>query len=622
MRIQSLLGMVFVFCCILPRAGAQPSATKTSSEVYGNRPNMQLKAAAPSQAVEPTAGIARVSDTSGPSIHIAVMGQVRKPGVFEFQDGIPDLEELVTLAGGLTRFAAREFYVLSKSRPLTELEPSRHLHFPFEHGDVLLVETPARYYERLGQPSPDDITLADIHPVTQLVLLDVIDRPVIFKLPSSQARLTGLLTLLNQTANAAAGVRVLEPPHASRIPSSAKFAPGLLPSGSVLVFSPTAVDRRALPELPAAHRVPRVEQILPAAHETLAAPLRSRDGNVIVNPPSQPKLGESGSASPTEFVPLAPINRSLEGTAPGVKNQLARELAQDTTANANDALPDAFGAPPVPEEKISLLTSRQRGYVLVFLGLVTLCGAVLWIRRRGTGESRPRGLVAVGSAAHAAPSLSPLPARPVVARRPLHGLGDKTPVANDPPAPKPETPVATFAPPAVENSAPHAPTAPSLAPAFPPVPETIMDRILLEELIDGRIALEPEPVIEERVEIASEEPVVAATAAVEPPPVATTAPAAFRVDAPHNAVPQPLFPIIWNTPAERPHEPADIRRFVPETDEATGPISVPPSESSPAALTPSTSESRNPLDGENPPQRERRSLLYRALLAARRERNK
>lgn len=329
-------------------------------------------------------------------IYITVIGQVGKPGVYEFFDAPPSLEDLIgKYAGGLTPYSRREFYVFRQSPSgliQQQLDVQRHSLFQFEDGDILLAETPKRYYEKLafGETGP---SFKDLHSQTQIVLLNILDRPVLFSVNPENARLAGLLKLMQQDASAMEGVTYTEPPHADHIPMNAGIPPNTILSGSILSFKSKAIVRNNLPDLPSPIRIVSSDKLKVASSEFTVPS--------IEHPSGYPLTTENSlSSQEKKSWNLPPVSTNNPAELPGEPSKkegkaLPSRFNSKEFTKLNDAFeemqesdtelpPEDIADSVVPQstDEGTMLSSQQTAYLISFLIIVTLFSIAWYIRQR------------------------------------------------------------------------------------------------------------------------------------------------------------------------------------------------------------------------------------------------
>lgn len=376
--VQISLLTLLVFASVTG-AFAQSSRLSRAGEVIGNDASSKMSViqepmARSDAAFTPVAA-------SQPAVRVTVLGQVSDPGVYEFRNGAPTLLELVTQAGNLTRFCGHEFFVFKANEESLTLDGRKDFKYKFEDGDILLAETSTSYYQSLGHQD-QAATLAEIHPVTQIVLLNVLDRPVLLSLPPENANLSYLASLLNQDPTSLPGrVEQIFPPNTSAIPADAIIAPDMIFSGAIMKFDPGAIDQAKLPPLPDPVLVKMSSKVQMASAEAMPsdAGWSREQGSLMVQPvrsktpaPFAPNLGpasELGTAPESEFSgnPFDDAFAEFEATS-------------DETLNSD--VPEMLLPAKEVTETRALLSAQQWRIIVTFVTLMSLFLAAWYIRQR------------------------------------------------------------------------------------------------------------------------------------------------------------------------------------------------------------------------------------------------
>jgi len=334
-------------------------------------------------------------------IYITVIGQVAQPGVYEFHNQNPNLEQLISQhAGGLTPYSGHEFFVYREGQSLMQLDPRRHSLYQFEDNDILLAETPAKYYQSLGQ-GVSGPSLNDLHPLTQIVLLNVIDRPVLFSVKPEDARLVRLLEVLQQDASASVGVTRLEPLNVEHIPANAGIAPNRIISGSILRFDPRVIKRHTLPDLPQAIRVVTSDQVKVASNELTVPSIEhpTPHEETFSSEQSKPKKWSLPGVSMNDPIDLPGEQKKLEKGAQKDEKKIAKNTPFHESFHVFDELDSESLSGDTPivaasdnkkKSSGSVLSTQQSTYFVSFLIIVTLFGTAWFIRHRQANRTQYR----------------------------------------------------------------------------------------------------------------------------------------------------------------------------------------------------------------------------------------
>jgi hypothetical protein len=203
--------------------------------------------------------------------YFGVMGAVGTPAVyFHKSDRIP-LIALVQLAGGTTEQANGSVRIVRQGRGGLQTFLSETSVFEVLNGDIVyldsqpLVRQSGLRDDRASHGSIDGVgrsgpavqnaegTAAKAANPAQayLAFVGLAARPVIVPVPANEATLTAAMMWLKQDQESAPLPRVLSPIPMSRVGNGPSAGEPLLPSGTVLVFNPSTVNRGVLPDFPA-----------------------------------------------------------------------------------------------------------------------------------------------------------------------------------------------------------------------------------------------------------------------------------------------------------------------------------------------------------------------------------
>jgi hypothetical protein len=179
--------------------------------------------------------------------HVAcfgILGEVLRPGVFQLSPGCT-FGELVRQAGGVTRFAngnARVFRGARLAQQLFVATSQAQLLCP---GDLIVLERggtarlPTEPTAKVIAKSPH----SDVQTEVQIGLINLIDRPVVLKLPAEQASLERIVESLKQPSDLIDSIRVVGPAPDVRGSAAAGGSVRSLRSGTVLIF-PSHINKR------------------------------------------------------------------------------------------------------------------------------------------------------------------------------------------------------------------------------------------------------------------------------------------------------------------------------------------------------------------------------------------
>jgi len=277
--------------------------------------------------------------TTHPAEHplesVGVLGEVDRPGVYGLSAGPNTLSDLLQRAG-TSRIAKGATIRLLRngSMGLAELTEET-LQFPLHSGDLIVVDgssppADARSGEPQGGTPPFQSTpRAESWPDVQLAFVRLFDSPVVSTLPRAEATLANIVQRLGQPAAVAETIRVI-PPGQHRLikPEGHTIYSEPLASGTILVFDPSMLERKALPPAPAV-----IQPVMLASHDEDVSPpisLVRRDESVIDQFQHEADRPQSTlpAVSPTYVVPLAAPGAGAPGGA-----------MSSTPAEGHDTLP-------------------------------------------------------------------------------------------------------------------------------------------------------------------------------------------------------------------------------------------------------------------------------------------
>jgi hypothetical protein len=169
--------------------------------------------------------------TSGELHHYAILGAVKRPGVYLCVDDDLTLAELVNAAGGTSPQAGAAAQVIRRGHTGPRLNCSPPSTARLTPGDVVAVESSAA-----ADSGWVGVALVGLQP----------GEPVVVQVPAPAPTLEQLIAALNQTPALMDSVRLLRT--SSRNVPPADGQPGQLAEGDIVVFDPPAIDRAALAE--------------------------------------------------------------------------------------------------------------------------------------------------------------------------------------------------------------------------------------------------------------------------------------------------------------------------------------------------------------------------------------
>jgi hypothetical protein len=180
--------------------------------------------------------------------YCGIFGEVARPGVYELSAD-STFGQLLRSAGGITPDANGNARVFRGARVAQQLFVASSDSATLYPGDLILVEGSGRRRSATKLPK---VTPAPRAIEVQLGFLNLLDRPVVVRMPRELASPAWIVELLGQSPALAEGIRIIGPARRDerRAPES-NSETGLLPSGTVLIFPAHRVRVASLPSLPA-----------------------------------------------------------------------------------------------------------------------------------------------------------------------------------------------------------------------------------------------------------------------------------------------------------------------------------------------------------------------------------
>lgn len=338
-----------------------------------------------------------------------VMGQIARPGVYEFDTPQPQLVDLIHHAGGLTQIATNQIRVVRQGNAGQSLFYSPDLHFKLAAGDIVVADGPRgnRLSHRLHQipNSPPAIQTADYSEspspdpsatFQHVALVGVLDRPVILPVPETHANIPAILAYLGQVSTLAPHVKVVPVGGTPGRSTPEKPIRSNFRVPTVLYFEKQTVQAHLLPQFPEVYRVEPQPAVapptLPKERQTAELPFSSSPPLTI--PAEEPTPIERFQRplphSVVTFPPLSPNAvsepplitevRELENRIPNPEPISGPKQSGATPiASAETLISPTAEAPNVdsPAEN----NSRQISIALAFLVLVGV-GIYLKLRLR------------------------------------------------------------------------------------------------------------------------------------------------------------------------------------------------------------------------------------------------
>ena len=141
-----------------------------------------------------------------PPHYVAVMGEVKSRDVFAFPSDSPTLRELILRSGGLTPLAGDTVRILRNGRTILTVRSDSGLTMRLRSGDVVLVSKRALQGSQVARRSKSSERTAA---TVEVVLLNLIQRPVVLRLRPRHANLPTLLRLLGQQPDIVSSIRII-----------------------------------------------------------------------------------------------------------------------------------------------------------------------------------------------------------------------------------------------------------------------------------------------------------------------------------------------------------------------------------------------------------------------------
>jgi SLBB domain len=208
-------------------------------------PSGQDASHSPAQ-TEPGTSVARRS------AYFAVMGEVARPGTYEAPESWT-LGELVKKSGGVTPRANRTVRVFRRGVLTEQVYLGSGVDPALLPDDLVVIGLSRSETPRIVpiDPSRTANETATAFAV-QIAFVNLIERPVIVKMPSDQATVSRIIELLGQSGELASKIRIFNSLGiGSNESESDEQATRTLESGTVLVFPGSAIRVASLPSLPA-----------------------------------------------------------------------------------------------------------------------------------------------------------------------------------------------------------------------------------------------------------------------------------------------------------------------------------------------------------------------------------
>jgi hypothetical protein len=202
---------------------------------------------ADSRAAEPVPAASANRPGAASQSYCGIFGEVSRPGVYELTADTT-FGQLLRSAGGITPDANGNARVFRGARVAQQLFVVSSDSASLYPGDLILVEGSGRRQSATKLPT---VAPAPRATEVQLGFLNLLDRPVVVRMPRDLASPARIVELLGQSPALVEGIRVVGPAGRDerRAPESNSDT-GLLQSGTVLIFPAHCVRAASLPSLP------------------------------------------------------------------------------------------------------------------------------------------------------------------------------------------------------------------------------------------------------------------------------------------------------------------------------------------------------------------------------------
>jgi hypothetical protein len=234
--------------------------------------------------------------------YFGILGEVTCPGVYELPHDCT-FGQLLRRAGGVTRDATGNTRVFRGGRVAQQLFVASSDAVALSPGDLIVIE---RTGTRQPASRPPAVAPAPHAAEVQIGFLNLIDRPVVVRMPGELASPARIVELLRQSPELVEGVRVVGPSRrdAGRAPDSSSEA-GLLPSGTVLIFPAHRIRVASLPSLPDPIAPPGKQPDLSSGAESPTTSTKSPQ-RIEAPPVSRVDVSANCRAESTGLAPAGP----------------------------------------------------------------------------------------------------------------------------------------------------------------------------------------------------------------------------------------------------------------------------------------------------------------------------
>lgn len=253
---------------------------------------------------------------------VGLLGEFGQCASYEVANLETDFDKLIQQAKGLTPKSSGIIRVIRGGRISQELLYSPKMNFVLMHGDVLIALKSPRHVSNVSSNHENTIDLRTQNgatpELTQIAILNLLDRPVVFGVPAEIANLAGILHSLRQPLDnfpqIAQSIKVIPPQRMGVHPElKTKRLTTKLASGTVLVLNDhKSLDVSAVPRsLPAPRRIASTLSSIPQTHVQKSIPRAEplkRKTNQVTHP--------EALTVPSEATPLKVEHKQLQLNAP------------------------------------------------------------------------------------------------------------------------------------------------------------------------------------------------------------------------------------------------------------------------------------------------------------------
>ena len=220
-----------------------------------SRPSFHSRTINQSRVIKPTFETAS-------EFHFGILGEVSKPGCYEWNSPNPVASDLIQKAGGQNQQSGGSVLIIRAGRPGLRLMPIALAQYSLRSGDLLVVEKKQVTSNRIrlstsrvqnfpvGQPIPlkKEAPKVDDGDVS-IGLINVIGRPAVVTISKEDATLSKIVQqIMGQSETIVSQVKVITPLPRRKL--NLIGAERQLVSGTVLIFKKGTVDLSRVPELP------------------------------------------------------------------------------------------------------------------------------------------------------------------------------------------------------------------------------------------------------------------------------------------------------------------------------------------------------------------------------------